>query len=452
VIRLDGAALAFALVVTTVTGLGVGLIPALQASRGALRAGLERGGGRRAVGDQRLTRGTLVVAEVALALVLLVSAGLLLRSLERLFAVDVGFDAAPLLTMQVQATGHRLDADSARVRFYEQALESVRGVPGVTAAAFTSLLPQSGDADSYGVHFESDDARGTPTGGDSGDGDGAALRYAVTPDYFAAMRIPLRRGRLLDARDRAGAPRAAVVNESFARRKFPGRDAVGERLRFGADDGQWYTIVGVVGDVKQSSLLTERADAVYTTPEQWTFADNPMSFVIRTRDRAAMLTPEIRRAIWAVDKDQPIMRVAMMERLVADSAAERRFALILFQAFSVVALLLAALGIYGVLATSVIERTREIGVRSALGATRTAILALVLRQGLSLTALGAAIGLAGGLFASRGLATLLFNTSRFDPLTYSGVLALLVSVAVLACWIPAWRAARVDPSVALRSD
>jgi putative ABC transport system permease protein len=440
--QVDYVTLGFGVAITIVVGVAVGVIPAFRASAAGLPSTLQ-GGSTRVAGDHQSIRRVLVVAEVALAIVLLVSAGLLMRSVQRLFAISPGFEPAHLLTMQVQTSGRRFDK-AATERFFEQALESVRRVPGVTRAAFTSQLPLSGDSSEYGVLFENP--------GLNAQGGQPAFRYSVSPGYIETIGIPLRRGRLLESRDDAAGPRVALVSESLAR-KIAGADPIGTRIRIGwSTDMQWYTIVGVVGDVKQSSLLTERADAVYTTPEQWTFADNPMSFVIRTRDRAAMLTPEIRRAIWAVDKDQPIMRVAMMERLVADSAAERRFALILFQAFSVVALLLAALGIYGVLATSVIERTREIGVRSALGATRTAILALVLRQGLSLTALGAAIGLAGGLFASRGLATLLFNTSRFDPLTYSGVLALLVSVAVLACWIPAWRAARVDPSVALRSD
>jgi putative ABC transport system permease protein len=426
------------------------LIPALQASRGELRVGLERGARRSAGGEHRLTRGSLVVTEVALAVVLLVSAGLLLRSLERLFAVKVGFDASSLLTMQVQTAGHRLDSDSARLRFFAQSLDAVRGVPGVAAAAYTSLLPLSGDVDIYGVHFESDDARGAAGGGDE---DGAALRYVVTPGYFATLGIPLRRGRLLDARDRPGAPRAALVNESLARRKFPGRDAIGERLHFGPDDGQWYTIVGVVGDVRQASLGTVGSDAVYVAPGQWHWVDNVMALVVRTRagGDAAALAPAVGRAIWSVDRDQPLVRVATMRELVERSAAERRFALTLFEAFGLAALALAAVGIYGVLAGSVAERTREIGVRSALGAPRASIVALVVRQAMGLTALGVAVGVSGAAGASRAIATLLFGVSRLDLVTYGGVVVLLALVAAAACWLPAWRATRVDPATALRA-
>ena len=268
----------------------------------------------------------------------------------------------------------------------------MRQVPGVTAAAFTSQLPLSGDFDEYGVHFESDH--------DLKD-DHSALRYAVTPGYFETMGIPLRRGRLLDAHDVAGAPLAVLISESFAKRKFPGQDPIGQRVHVGRTDRPWYTIVGVVGDVKQTSLAVSQSDAVYITTAQWLWADNPLSLVVRARGDAAALAPAIRNAIWSVDKDQPIVRVATMDDLLAASAAERRFALILFEAFALVALVLAATGIYGVLSGSVTERTREIGVRSALGASRGDILALVVRQGMTLTGLGVAIGLAGAVAASQ---------------------------------------------------
>jgi predicted permease len=399
-------------------------------------------------------RGVLVVAEVALALVLLVSAGLLLRSLQRLFAVDVGFDPSPLLTMQVQASGRRYDEDGARYRFFERAVDAVRSVPGVAAVGLTTQLPLSSDADGYGVRLETDDARGAAS--DDG-GDGAALRYAVTPGYFDAMRIPLRRGRLLDARDRAGAPRAVLINDSFARRRFAGQDPVGRRLRFGPQEGDWYTVVGVVGDVKQASLQLTPSDAIYVTPAQWHWVDRLVSLVVRAecspgarRCDPASLAPAVRRAVWSVDRDQPIVRVATMGQLVAASAAERRFALVLFEAFGLVALLLAATGIYGVLASSVGERTREIGVRSALGATRASIVGLVVRQGMRLVGLATAVGVVGAAAASHAISALLFGVSRLDLVTYLGVIALLAAVSALACWVPAWRAARVDPSTALR--
>jgi putative ABC transport system permease protein len=451
--RVDGPVFAFALGITALVGLMAGLIPALHASRGDLQLGAQQSS-RRTDGGHQLTRRTLVVAEVAIALVLLVSAGLLLRSLGRLFAIDPGFDASHVLTMQVQESGHRFDLDTDRDRFFIRALEAVRQVPGVTSAAFTSQLPLSGDLESFGVEFAlypNDDPEDV-------------LRYAVNPGYFETMHIPLRRGRLLDEHDApqwrahlpAGAPQAILISESFAKSKFPGQEPLGQRIRVGPEigqaDGPWHTIVGVVGDVKQTSLALSRPNAFYTTPEQWTWIDNVMSLVVRTRGDAAALTPAVKKAIWSVDKDQPILRIATMDNLLARSEAERRFVLILFEAFGLVALVLAATGIYGVLSGSVTERTREIGVRVALGATRGDILALVIRQGITLTALGIVIGLSGALAASQALVTLLFGISRLDLVTYLGVIALLGGVSAIACSVPAWRAAQVDPSITLRAE
>jgi len=243
-IRVDGTVFAFALGITAVVGLVVGLIPALHAFRGDLHVGVQQSSGRTAGGHQA-TRRTLVVAEVAIALVLLVSAGLLLRSLGRLFAIDPGFDASHVLTMQVQESGHRFDTDRARDQFFTQALEAVRQVPGTVTAALTSQLPLSGDFESFGVQFESDRSNNSEAG----------LRYAVSPDYFQTMHIPLRHGRLLDEHDVAGAPLAIVLSESFAKRKFPGQNPLGQRVRIGRDIGRsdrpWGTIVGVVGDVSR---------------------------------------------------------------------------------------------------------------------------------------------------------------------------------------------------------
>jgi putative ABC transport system permease protein len=440
-IRVDMTVLVFAIAITTLIGVLIGVIPALHASREDLRISLQQGS-RRTASGHRSTRAGLVVAEVAIALVLLVSAGLLLRSIERLFAVPTGFDASHLLTMQVQESGQRYRRDSARVQFFEQSLEEVKRVPGVASAAFTSLLPLSGDIDVYGVNVE----------GDHDANQGAALRYAVTPDYFATMHIPLVRGRLLDAHDVAGAPRAVVLNESYAKRRFPKGDAIGQRLQIGPDDGQPYTVVGIVGDVRQTSLSLGDEDAVYTTPGQWHWGDQLMSLVVRARGDGMALTPALRRAIWSVDKNQPVVRVATMDQLLATSQANRHFALVLFEAFGVVALLLAAIGIFGVLSGGVTERMREIGVRSALGASSADILALVVRQGMTLTGLGVVIGLAGSALASRALITLLFGVSRLDPVTYLGVVVLLLGVALIASWAPAWRAASVDPAITLRAE
>ena len=235
-------------------------------------------------------------------------------------------------------------------------------------------------------------------------------------------------------------------------RKFRGADPIGQRVHVGPTDRPWYTVVGIVGDVKQLSLAASQSDAVYLAPTQSWFADRTLSLVVRARGDAAALAPAIRRAVWSVDKDQPIVRVATMTELFTRSAAERRFAMTLFSAFAVVALVLAAAGIYGVLSGSVTERTREIGVRSALGASHRDIRNLVLRQGMTLAAIGTMIGIAGAFAASQAIASLLFGISRYDPVTHFGVITLLLGVSAVACWVPAERAARVDPAITLRAE
>jgi putative ABC transport system permease protein len=330
-------------------------------------------------------------------------------------------------------------------KFFEDALETVRKLPGVTSAALTSQLPLSGDSDLYGVHFES-----SPVQTDKEDH--SAFRYAVSPGYIETMRIPLRRGRPLDDHDRAGAPLAALINESYANHNFPGIDPIGQRLRIGPANGPLYTIVGIVGDVKQVSLGLNRADSVYVTPSQWRFADNTMSLVIRCHGDPAALAAAVRTAVWSVDKDQPVVRIATMNELVTASAAERRFALILFEAFAIATLILAAAGIYGVLAGNVAERTREFGVRTALGASRGNIAGLVVQQGAVLTGSGVVVGLLGAAVASSAIGAMLFGISRLDPVTYAGVIVILCCVSVLACLVPAWRAIRIDPASTLRSE
>jgi putative ABC transport system permease protein len=439
-IRMDGNVFAFALAVAALVGLAVGLVPALDASCGDLRDALRRSS-RRTAGGGRGLRGALVVAEVALALVLLVGAGLLVRSLSRLFAISPGFDSSHLLTMQVHTSGRRFDKET-NDRFFARALEAARQVPGVGAAAFTSQLPLSGDDDEYGARFE----------GDAPDAAYNVFRYSVSPGYFETLGVPLVRGRLLDARDAAGAPPAAVISESLARREFPDRDPIGQRLHVGPTNRPWFTVVGVVGDVRQASLAASQTDAVYTTPEQWYFPDDTMSLVVRARGDASALAPALRQAVWSVDKDQPIARVATMESLLAATAAERRFALILFEAFGLAALMLAAIGIYGVLAGSVAERTHEIGIRLALGAQTGDVSRFIVGQGLRLALLGVGLGLAGAFAVTRLMAGLLFGVGATDPATFILVATLATAVALLASYIPARRATKVDPMVALRYE
>jgi putative ABC transport system permease protein len=432
--------------VTILIGLAVGLIPALHVSRGNLHIGLQQSS-RRSTGGQQLTRHALVVVEVGLALLLLVGTGLLLRSLERLFAVAPGFNPSHVLAMQVQVSSARRFPNSTAIhRFYSQALNAVARFPGVERAAFTSQLPLNADpAEIYGGHFENDNNLSDSS---------TAFRSAVTPGYFELMGIPLIRGRLFAPRDmEPSSVRPVLINQSFARRKFPGQDPVGRRVRFGGPDNRpWDVIVGVVGDVNQLSLAAGQTDTVYVTTAQWLWADNPLWLVVRSRGDAAALARAVEKAIWSIDKDQPIVRVATMESMVAASAAQRRFTLTLFEAFALAALLLAGIGILGILSGSVTERMREIGVRSALGASRGDILALVIREGMTLTGLGAALGLGGAVIASRVLMSMLFGVSRLDPVTYLGVTALLGGVSAVACWIPAWRAMQVDPAITLRAE
>lgn len=432
--------LAFALAATTVVGIVVGLIPAFQAMRSDPRAEVQHGA--RHTRARTSARRALVVTEVGLALVLLVSSGLLLRSMQALLAEPVGFDPSHLITMQVQLTGHRFDDGAAEDRYRNAVLDAVRRVPGVISAGFTEQLPLSGDRDEYGAQFGANATQPQVTYG--------AFRYAVTPGYLETMGIPLRSGRLLDERDRAGASLAALVSESLALERFGRQDPIGQQLRIGSAGP--FTIVGVVGDVRQLSLALTDADAVYLTASQSWFSNRAMSLVARTRGEAAALAPSIRQALASVDKNQPIGRVATMQQLLAATAAERRFALLLFEAFAIAALILAAAGIYAVLAGTVAERTREIGVRTALGASRGDIIALVLRQGMLLAALGMAIGLAGAGMATRAIAAMLFSVSRLDPATYVGVVALLAAVSAIACAVPAWRASRVDPAITLRAE
>jgi putative ABC transport system permease protein len=440
-IRIDTPVFIFAATATMLVSLIVGLMPAFRAARSDPHQSLQQSG-RTAAGGQQTARRSLVVTEVALALVLLVSAGLLLHSLQRLFAVDVGFDGSNVLTMQLQGDGASFNDDGFTNLFFQKVLDSVRRLPGVTSAGFTQQLPLSGDLDQYGAHFAATPTQPADTY--------PIFRYAVTPGYIETMRIPSLRGRLLTEHDDQKAPFVALISESLAKARFHDADPIGQRLEIGTTGP--YTIVGVVGDVKQASLALSESDAVYIPNTQWKWAENVMSLVVRTNGNAATLAPAIRNLVWDIDKDVPTSRVATMEHLLAASQAQRRFALIIFEVFALVGLVLAATGLYGVLSGSVTERTREIGVRSALGATRGNILTLILKQGVTLTSIGVAIGLLAAAAASRALVSLLFGISRLDPLTYGGVIVLLVVVSILACSVPAWRAARVDPAITLRAE
>jgi predicted permease len=445
---LDVSMFATALGISAVVGLAMGLIPALRGVHENVYVAV-RSGSRSTDAEHHLLRRGLVVTQVALAFVLLTGAGLLLRSVDRLLATAPGFQASHVLTMQVVATGRGYGSIPAVAQFFEQALDSVRAVPGVVDAAFTTQLPLSGDNDGYGVMFESEQVadRGSAR---------SALRYVVTPGWFSTMGIPLVEGRLLGADDRPGTAPAILINESFAKRRFGAQSAIGQRLRMGPNigrpDAPWATVVGVVGDVKQASLALDPPDAVYVPMGQWPWFDIVQSLVVRTTGEPTALVPSVERAIWSVDPTPPLVRVTTMSQLVERSEAQRRFALVIFAAFGLAAVVLAVVGLYGVVAASVEQRTREIGVRAALGASPARVAALVVRQGMTLAGLGILAGVAGAAAATRGLASLLFGVTPLDVWTYAGTIALLCGMALLACVVPAARAARVDPAVTLRAD
>ena len=440
-IDFDVGVFAFSLLLTAATGVAVGLVPGLRATRvdpqEALQAGNRRTAPRRRVFSQ-----ALVITQIALALTLLVCSGLLLRSVSRLSAVEPGFDAQRLLSMQIQVAGQRFADRALTERFYGQTLDAVRATPGVAMAAFTSQLPLSGDEDLYGTRFE------PAIAGDPGE-DRGTFRYAVSPGYFEAMRVPLRRGRVFDAGDAEGAPAVAVISEALARRRLPGLDPIGQQLRLGPAGP--YRIVGVVGDVRQLSLAVEDAEAVYIPSSQWPFADRVRSLVIRAQGNAPALGSAVREAIWSIDRHQPVVRTATMESFIAASGAERRFALMVFEVFALVALFLAGAGLYGLLAGSVAERTQEIGVRSAMGARRGDILSLVVGHGISLAIAGILFGIVGATWASRLISALLFGISPLDVFTWMVVTGVLLVTALAACLVPAVRAVRIDPASTLRA-
>jgi putative ABC transport system permease protein len=438
-IRVDSTALAFAAALSASMGLVAGGVPGLALSRRIAATG---SGSRVTSGHHRLRRG-FAVAEVAVAMVLLVGAGLMVRSVRQLMAVSPGFRSQHVLTVQVQASDADFREPADIGTFFAQVRDAIRQVPGVASAALTSQLPLTGEADIYGVGTRDDS--GLPPGADR-----SAYRYAISADYLDTMGIALERGRTIVDEDRAGSQPVALISDSVARRRFPGRDPIGQPVRLGPPDN-WFTVVGVVGNVKQSSLMAASPDAVYVPEAQWRFADRIRWIVIRTTVDPGTIGSAVRHAIRDVDRNQAIVRVATMEQHVAASIARQRVVMTAFDVFAIVALFLATIGIYGVLAGGVIERTREIGVRVAVGASRTSIIGQVGRQAIGMAALGMVVGGAVAGALSRGLAALLFELSPLDGLTYVGVAVLLVLAAVVSAVVPAWRAARIAPAVALRS-
>jgi putative ABC transport system permease protein len=438
--RLDIHALGFTLLVSVMTGLIFGLAPAARLTRVDLNEALKEGG-RSAAGTQRKgLRDALVVAEVALALMLVIGAGLVGRSLYRLLHVHPGFQAENVLTLQVNVPTYREPQRAQYTAFLQQALERVEQTPGVTAVGMVRPLPLRGAGET--TNFAVTDQPPPPPGQEP-----VAARRMISPNYFRAMGIALLAGRDFNAQDREGSHPVAIISQDLARQFFPEQDPVGRSLNM---TGAPSIIVGVAADVRLQGLSQAATPTIYVPHAQ--SPRRGMTFVVRAAGDPLSLAESIRSAIQTVNKDQPIIRVATMNQVVADSFAQSRFSAILLSLFGTLALALAAIGIYGVMAYSVTQRTREIGLRMALGAQTPDVLRLVMAQGLKVAFIGIALGLAGALAVTRLLKALLFSVSTTDPLTFGFVTALLGVVALLACCIPARRAAKVDPMVALRYE
>ena len=442
-IHLDPGVLVFSLVLSVITGLLFGIAPAWLAARADVNEALKQGSrGSTEGGARGRLRSALVVIEVTLALMLLGGAGLLARSFMQLAHVDPGFtpENATLLRLSLPAKKYAMPEQ--QTAFANGLLERVKNLPGVQAAGLTHSMPLVSD---YVLGFN---IEGRPAIAPS---DLPSTNYyAVTPEYFRAMGIRLVRGRVFTPQDDAKAPRVAIINETMARQHFPNEDPIGKRINITNGPDTWREIIGIVGDIKQYGVDKATSNQSYEPFAQVPFSS--LNVVIRTSGHSTALLGSIRPTVYAVDKDQPIGAIRPLEEIMAESIARQRFAMTLLTVFSLVALVIAAVGIYGVMAYSVVQRTGEFGIRMALGAQQRDVLRLVLMQGGKLVGLGLIIGLAASLAASRAMGSMLFNTSAQDPLTLGTITLLLGFVALVACLLPANRATKVNPIEALRAE
>jgi putative ABC transport system permease protein len=444
-VRLDWRVLLFTVGVALFTGIVAGLAPGYRLSKNNMHDSLKEGVRGSGSAATRRLRGLLIVSEVALSLTLLIGAGLLLRSLSRLLVVSPGFDPTNVLSMQTSVLGQRFNDNAVVRQYFADAVERLRALPGVQSAAAASQIPLAGNMDEYGFHAEGK-MHANP------EEDPSAERYCITPGFLETMRIPLLRGRDISSADTATAPPVLLVSETTARRMWPGEDPIGKRAKIGGLDKPWLTVVGVTGDVHHVGLDAAPGMQMYIPHQQWPFPDGLMVFVIRTASTPTSISSAAQQAIHSIDTTQPISRIMPLESYVGLSVQGRKFALILIGAFAAIALALSLVGIYGVTAYSAAQRTREIGIRIALGAQRSELLGLLLRQGMLLVVCGVIAGVTASLVLTRFLATMLFDVQPTDGLTFASVVLLLVAVSATACFLPARRAMRVDPIVALRHE
>ena len=444
-IRIDLPVLLFALGISILTGLLFGVVPALRTWQAHPNEALKDAGRATAGRSHHGYRNILVTVELALAFVLVMGTGLLGKSLLRLLNVDPGYDPHNVLTAGVYVYGDRYQKPEAEVNFYEQGMQRLRATPGIESVAMVSMLPLA-SSDRYGFHIQDRPLPNNDAEAPSAD------TYSVSPDYFHVMKIPLKRGQLFTSRDRTGAPGVALISESCARAAFPNQDPIGKHIQLGGRDDSkpWLTIVGIVGDVRQYGFDRPSSMEAYIPLAQ----DNKFAFnlVARTEGDPRRFEQTVRQAFLAVDNTQPIYQVRPLEDYVAESQAERRFTLMLLALFGALALVLAVVGIYGVISYAVSLRTRELGIRMALGAERKTIVAMVLREGLILVGFGLALGFAASLLLTRFLASLLFQVRPADLATLAAVTFTLTAISLLANYLPARKASRVDPIVALRYE
>jgi predicted permease len=443
-VGLDARVLVFTLGLSVLVGLLFGLAPALRSTKTDLTESLkDRARGSTPDRRRERVRQLLVVGEIALSLVLLVGGGLMMRSFLRLTSVDPGFDPRGVLALTVPLAGPRYSTDEQRAAFFQRLTGQAGSLPGVKSASAINHLPLGGDVWTFGFTLE---GRPTPPRAEQP----SAVYRVVRPDYFRTMGAALLKGRDFTERDGATAPGVVIVNEALARRHWPGEEPLGKRMTVGGD-ARPREVVGVVRDMKQGEWASAPKPEMYL-PDSQADAPRSMTLVIRASSDLSEIEPQVRREVWAIDKDLPVSKVTSMEEVVAESVGPQRFNTLLIGVFAAVALTLAAAGVYGVMSYAVAERTHEIGVRMALGARGRDVLGMVLRQGLVLTLLGLAIGLAGALALTRVMNSLLYEVSVTDPLVFGGVATALTLSALLACYVPARRATQVDPLLALRHE